>query len=203
MPGLECPECGGQKSWDSRICVVCYRKTMYKAKAGKVYPKVNGRVVGVASALWSHPNRWVLDKRLALAKHLDRVRAQLVDLFPKKNPGAAALIIDRIVFKQLKLAMFEGMDMAATAAATGPPGEDTHRPENQGSMALGHKFPTTTFQMYVSLSNSLREDIRLIFNMANRTAPEQSDPDLNEYLAELRKAAKATNVNVHRIPAKK
>jgi hypothetical protein len=174
------------------------KKRIIRRRKAVIRSEGDPKPVRVQSGLWSRPDKWGLDRRLALAKHLDRVRARLAALFPKAPDGAALLLIDRITYKSLKLAMFEALDLAAAPETATAATALTPQQKIQKSQVRGHGFPMGNFQRYIQMSNSLREDLRLLHQLANRQAPEPSDPDLAEYLATLRKAAKATPVNVER-----
>jgi hypothetical protein len=143
--------------------------------------------------LFCNPAKWVLDGRSSLAKTLAAIRRGLIDLFPTPGPDRAAmLLIDRVTFKQVRLAIYEVGDMAATAAACTPP------LKKAGKGGGGHANSGGNFQKYLQLSNSFREDLRLLIQLAQRQSPVQTDPDLAQYLEMLKAAAKATPVNVER-----
>ena len=125
----------------------------------------------VRHGLYADPAKWDLDGRTTLAKQLVLLRTGLAALFPDGPDRAGALLIDRVVYKSLKLALYEATDLTSTEGV--PPGSE---------------------MKYLQMSNSLREDIRLLTALAQRQAPAPGDPDLREYLESIRKAAKAQAV---------
>jgi hypothetical protein len=139
--------------------------------------------------LYCDPSRWALDGRCRLSKTLAAIRQGLIDLFPKPGPDKGAMmLVDRLTYKAVKLAIHEIGDMAATAEAFTPP---LPSPADGGG---GYTNSGGNLQKYLQLSNSFREDLRLLIQLAQRQAPTPSDPDLAQYLAML----KATPVNVER-----
>lgn len=114
-----------------------------------------------------------IDGRTGLGKALRQGREGLARLFPQGPNEAASLLIDRIVFKALKLALYEATDLKGLAGA--------------GAAAE---------QRYITMSNSLREDIRLLSQMAQRQQAEPDDPDLKEYLEAIKRAAKAQVIRI-------
>jgi hypothetical protein len=117
----------------------------------------------ITTGLYSHIEKWTLDKRTKIYKALEAARGGLVAMFPQNPSPAACLLIDRILFKGLKLSIYERMEMQGVD--TGP-GAETR---------------------YLAMSNSLREDIRLLTNLTAKEPPEKGVPDLAEYLASLEK----------------
>jgi hypothetical protein len=107
--------------------------------------------------------RLKLDRRTKAAKALEAARNSLAALFPGELNAAAEILIDRIVFKALKLSIFERL---AIKGHVSPNGEET----------------------YIRLSNSLRDDLRLLMALADRKAPSEA-PDLNQYLKALRESS--------------
>jgi phosphoserine phosphatase len=103
------------------------------------------------------------------------------------------LLIDRLTFKSLKLALYELNDLTLVAEEAFTP-----RQETPGTAGGGNENSGANFQKYIQMSNSFREDLRLLYNMSKAQSPTQTDPDLKEYLEALRKAAKAQIVNVER-----
>lgn len=154
----------------------------------------SNRAVRLYSVLWANPTSWVLDKRTNMSKSLCQVRDGLIGLFPAPGPDRAAmLLIDRLTFKSLKLALYELNDLTLVAEEAFTP-----RQETPGTAGGGNENSGANFQKYIQMSNSFREDLRLLYNMSKAQSPTQTDPDLKEYLEALRKAAKAQIVNVER-----
>ncbi|MDP3181267.1 MAG: hypothetical protein Q8M54_00435 [Desulfobaccales bacterium] len=129
----------------------------------------------VRHGLYCDPAKWDLDGRTTLAKQLHQLRTGLAALFPDGPGRAGALLIDRVVYKSLKLALFEATDLISMEEV--PPGAE---------------------QAYLTMSNSFRADLQLLTTMAQHQAPAPGDPDLREYLETLKRAAKAQVVNVER-----
>jgi hypothetical protein len=125
----------------------------------------------ISHGLYADPSRWDLDGRTTLAKNLGQLRAGLGGLFPDGPDRAASLLIYRIVFKNLNLALYEATIINGLAEAT-----------------------ATGEQKYLQMSGSFRADLQLLISMAKAQAPNQSDPDLMEYIETLKKAAKAQAV---------
>jgi len=134
----------------------------------KVPQKKGANASMITHGLYCDPSKWEIDGRTLLAKQLNQLRAGLAALFPGGPDKAGALLIDRIVYKGLKLALYEATDL--TSAEGVPPGSE---------------------MKYLQMSNSLREDIRLLSAMAKAQAPSPGDPDLKEYLEALKRAARA------------
>lgn len=106
-----------------------------------------------------------LDGRTKLAKAMRKARAGLIQLFPGGHTNAAAgLLIDRILFKALKLSLYEAHDLKGMEGLS--PGSE---------------------QRYLNMANSLREDIRLLTALAQKQTPERGQ-ELQEYLQTLKKA---------------
>lgn len=126
----------------------------------------------VEHGLCADPSRWDLDGRTLLAKQLTAFRTGLEALFRQGPDHAEKLLIDRVVYKAVKLALYEATDLF---------GEDGVSPAAE--------------QRYLQMTNSFREDLRLLKAMARDQAPAR-DPDLQEYLETLRRAARAQVVKV-------
>jgi hypothetical protein len=116
-----------------------------------------------------------IDGRSAVGRALNRISNGLAKIFPEGPDMAASLLIDRICFKSLNLALYEATIVNSLAEAT-QAGE----------------------QSYLSMSGSLRSDLQLLTSLAKSQIPNQSDPDLMEYLEAIKKAAKAQVVKVER-----
>jgi len=126
-------------------------------------------VRGLKNGLYTVLEKYKLDGRTAPVRAMNRARAGLLQLFPKGANAPAAIIIDRIMYKALKLAIFEGMDMAGEPVTAG--GE----------------------QRYLTMANSLREDLRLLSALADKKPPEAGAPSLQEYLASLKPTAEVVD----------
>jgi hypothetical protein len=110
-----------------------------------------------------------IDGRTKVSKAMREIRNGLIQLFPGGQMNAVAgLIIDRLVYKSLKLALYEAHDLKGMEGLS--PGSE---------------------QRYLAMANSFREDIRLLVNLAARHSPERDFPDLSEYLEIIKKAGKA------------
>lgn len=120
----------------------------------------------IKTGLYSHIEKWAIDKRTRLYRSLEAARQGMLSMFPQGPNPAVLLLIDRMIFKGLKLGIYERMEMRG--ADTGGPGAE---------------------QRYLNMSNSLREDIRLFTALARAQAPDRG-PDLGEYLRNLKKAGK-------------
>jgi hypothetical protein len=127
----------------------------------------------VRHGLYADPAKWDLDGRTTLAKQLVLLREGLAALFPDGPDKAGSLLIDRLVYKSLKLALYEATDLTSTEGV--PPGSE---------------------MKYLQMAGSLRADLQLLTTLAQRQAPAPGDPDLKEYLETLKKAAKAQVVKV-------
>jgi hypothetical protein len=170
--------------------------------------------VRIQNGLWTKPHRWGIDGRHPIAKQLNKMRLGLEAIFPSPGPDmAAATLITRICYKTVKLTLFEALDVMALAGPWAEEGTTTdkphHRParapaptsttprqEKPGTATGGSGFGDANFVRYCAIANSLREDLRLLCNMARAQSPTASDPDLQEYLTALKRASKATPVNV-------
>lgn len=120
----------------------------------------------IVTGLYSHLEKWKLDGRCKVVKALENAKAGLAQLFPQGVNGPAAMLIDRIVYKALKLSIFESMDLKG-------------EPMTPGSE-----------QKYLNMANSLREDLRLLNALAQRQVPDKGVPSLEEYLAALKEAGR-------------
>jgi len=126
----------------------------------------------IKHGLYLELERYRVDGRSALGHALAKSRAALAELFPNGPDAAASILIDRIIYKSLRVELFEGFDYATAQATPG------------------------AVQYYVGLSNSLRNDLAALKEMAKAQAPASSDPDLAEYLETMKRAAKAQPVQV-------
>ena len=127
----------------------------------------------IKTGLYSHIEKWELDKRTKFYRALEAARQGLLSMFPQGPSPAVCLLVERILFKGLKLSIYERMEIQG--ADTGGPGAE---------------------QRYLNMSNSLREDIRLLTNLAARQSPEREFPDLNEYLETVKRAARAQMIKI-------
>jgi hypothetical protein len=125
----------------------------------------------IKSGLYSHLEKWDIDKRTRVYRALDEARRGLLAMFPQGPTPAVCLLVDRMLFKGLKLSIYERMEIRG--GDTGGPGGE---------------------QRYLLMANSLREDIRLLTNLAARQSPGQEFPDLEEYLQAIRRAGKAPKI---------
>lgn len=117
------------------------------------------------TGLYADLQKRKIDGRTRVGKLLREAREGLAQMFPGGEVNAVcSLLIDRIAYKALKLVLFELQDLKGLPGVT--PGSE---------------------QRYLQLSNSLREDLRLLVTQAQRQAPDRG-PDLVEYLGSLRKA---------------
>uniref|UniRef100_A0A7C5EL30 Uncharacterized protein n=1 Tax=Desulfobacca acetoxidans TaxID=60893 RepID=A0A7C5EL30_9BACT len=127
----------------------------------------------IKTGLYSHLEKWDIDKRTKVYRALDEARRGLLGMFPQGPTPAICLLVDRILFKGLKLSIYERMEIKG--GDTGGPG---------------------TEERYLKMSNSLREDLRLLTNLAAQQAPEREVPNLEEYLQAIRRAGKAPQVMI-------
>jgi hypothetical protein len=114
-----------------------------------------------------------IDGRTAVGRALNRLRDGLARIFPEGPDVAASLLIDRIVFKSLNLALYEATVINGVAEVT-----------------------ATGEQKYITMSGSFRADLQLLTTLAKAQTPAPGDPDLKEYLETLKRAAKAQVVKV-------
>jgi hypothetical protein len=121
----------------------------------------------IAHGLSSHLEKWKHDGRLKYVKALRAAREGLYELFPQGVNAGAALLIDRVVYKALKLSIFEAMDLKGAALDAGAQ------------------------QRYLLMANSLREDLRLLNALAQKQTPEKQIPSLERYLAGLKEAGQS------------
>ena len=122
----------------------------------------------IKTGLYSHIEKWDIDKRTKVYRALEAARQGLLGMFPQGASPAVCLLVDRILFKGLKLSIYERMEIQG--ADTGGPGAE---------------------QRYLMMSNSLREDLRLLTTLAARQSVEQDYPDLEEYIKTIKRAALA------------
>ena len=121
----------------------------------------------IKHGLYLDLEKYKIDGRSALGQTLARSRAALAALFPGGKPNAlASTLINVVVYKSLKIELFQNCDLA-TGKAT--------------PTAMAH---------YLSMSNSLRSDITTLLAMTQQE-PADDDLDLREYLATIKKAAQA------------
>jgi hypothetical protein len=130
--------------------------------------------IKVQHGLYLSIERYRINGQSPLGAALNRVKAALGEMFPNGPNGAARLLIKRMAYKIMRLEAFENWDMVT-----------------------GEASPTAQ-QHYISLSNSLRNDLQTLANMAKQQSPESGDPDLREYLDTLKRAAKAQVIKVEK-----
>ena len=116
----------------------------------------------ITMGLYAHIEKYKLDGRTKPVQQMARARVALCQLFPQGVNAPAALIIERVLYKALKLSIYEAMDLAGEPMTPG--GE----------------------QKYLTMANSLREDLRILTALADRKPPEGGVPSLQEYLASLK-----------------
>jgi hypothetical protein len=116
----------------------------------------------IKHGLYLDLEKFRIDGRSALGQAISKSRAALSELFPNGPDAAANALISRVVYKSLRCELFETWDMASGEASA------------------------TSIQHYITLSNSLRNDLNALMSMADREKPPQA-PDLHEYLAGLEK----------------
>ncbi len=123
----------------------------------------------ITHGLYADLARRKIDGRTKLAKALREARDCLIQLFPGGQTNAAArLLIDRIIYKALKLSLYEAQDLKGMEGIS--PGSE---------------------QRYLNMANSLREDIRLLTALAQRQHSGKEVPELQDYLATLKKAGRS------------
>jgi hypothetical protein len=120
----------------------------------------------IQTGLYAHYEKWKIDWRTTPGRLIKRGKAGLAELFPHGVSAAAALLIDRVVYKALKLSIFETMDLKGAELGAG------------------------AHQRYLNMANSLREDLRLLSAMAQKP-PRDDEETLPQYLARKAQEAKA------------
>ena len=138
----------------------------------------------IVTGIHAHLDKWTIDKRTRLARQLRESKEGIAAIFPNGPDHACWMLIDRIVYKALKLSIFEQMDYkrmvggkTKTEAAKG----DDESPISEWAE-----------RAYVTVANSLREDIRLLNKLAQAQNPLHEEDDLQEYL----RFKKAERINV-------
>jgi hypothetical protein len=129
---------------------------MTKTKGGK-----GSNARKIRHGLQSNPERWDIDGRTLLAKQLDELRMGLKAMFIGDPDRAAAVLIDRVVYKTLKLAIYEAQDLIGTEALS----------------------PSSEVR-YMQMANSLRADLIALSTMSRRK-PVVGEVDIQTYLASL------------------
>lgn len=120
----------------------------------------------IRHGLYIDLERYRIDGRSALGQALSKSRAALAAIFPNGQPDPAAnALISRIIYKSLKLEIFESWDMATGEASA------------------------TAVSQYIVLSNSLRNDLATLMSMVDRKDPPKA-PDLHQYLSNLERVNK-------------
>ena len=113
----------------------------------------------VSCGLFFDPRKHFLDGRTRIAKIIKNVSEHLLEHFPEPIPAGAILIAKQASYKALRLRAFE------------------HH------ILITMKTPAkTTDESYISLSNSLTQDIKLLHQMARDHTPVNKVPGLDEYL---------------------
>jgi hypothetical protein len=126
-------------------------------------PKKEPSQLIISHGLYVDLQRYKIDGKSALGHAIRKCRNALTDLFPDGKPNAIAnALIDTIIYKQLRVQLFESWDIQ-TAQAT--------------PTAIGH---------YLALTGSLRKDYAALMALVDRV-PTPQVPDLSEYLAGLEK----------------
>lgn len=122
--------------------------------------------------------KYNIDGKSSLGHAIRRVTEALADLFPQGPTKAAQILIQRMVYKVMRLELFENWDYA-TGEATPP-----------------------VMANYIQISNSLRKDLTTLMSMAKGQETPSNDPDLKEYLDTMKRVAKAEGgrVPLVRIP---
>jgi hypothetical protein len=118
----------------------------------------------ITHGLYSHLESVKLDGRTKVVQALQTAREALALLFPQGVNAPAAMVIDRIVYKALKLSLYEAHELSGGAVA---PGGEVR---------------------YLTMSNSLREDLRMLAALAEKKPHEPQIPSLEQYLSSLRQA---------------
>jgi len=136
------------------------------------HKRKNAKHPVIVHGLYADLAKRKIDGRTKLAKAMREARDGLTQLFHGgETNAAAALLIDRILYKALKLTLYEAQDLKGMDGIS--PGSESR---------------------YLNMSNSLRDDIRLLIALAEKQAPEKTVPDLHEYLAALEKKGKLHSV---------
>jgi len=126
----------------------------------------------IKHGLYVDLEKYKIDGRSALGQAIARAKEALGSIFPDGPNAAAQLLIQRMVYKIMRLEVFENWDFTTGEAGEAP------------------------IRNYVFLSNSLRKDLQLLCSMAKEQEVSKDDPDLKEYLETVKKAAKAEVVKV-------
>jgi hypothetical protein len=140
-------------------------------------PKVIRPPHRVIHALFYDPRNHYLDGRTRIARTLRDIAFALLDPFRDPAPAGAMLLARRAAYKALRLAAFE------------------HH------VLTGKDAPAkTSDEAYLSISNSLRQDIETLHRLLKDGGPEDRVPDLQEYLEDLKKASNTAPVEVKAEP---
>jgi len=133
------------------------------------HKRKNAKHPVIVHGLYADLEKRKLDGRTRVVKAMKEARAGLMQLFPNGRVNAAAsLIIDRVVYKALKLSLYEMQDLKGMSGIS---------PESKNK--------------YLEIANSMRDDLRFLTNLAARQSPEREFPDLSEYLETVKRAARA------------
>jgi hypothetical protein len=112
-----------------------------------------------------------VDRRTRIAQLRKGLKAALLERFPAPAPAAAQLLADRTSVKLLRVAAYEAFILAGNL------------PSDRAN------------QDYLSLTESIRKDLTILWQMAKDGVSERV-PDLREYLEILRRAEKAQVIRV-------
>jgi len=107
-----------------------------------------------------------VDRRTRIAQLRKGLKAALLERFPAPAPAAAQLLADRTSVKLLRVAAYEAFILAGNL------------PSDKAN------------QDYLSLTESIRKDLTMLWQMA-RDGGSERVPDLREYLEILRRAERA------------
>jgi len=112
-----------------------------------------------------------VDKRTRIAQLRKGLKVALLERFPAPAPAAAQILADRTSVKLLRVAAYEAFVLAGNL------------PSDKAN------------QTYLSLTESIRKDITMLWQMARDGGGERV-PDLREYLEILRRADKAQVIEI-------
>lgn len=117
----------------------------------------------VSHGLYLNLKKYKIHGKSALGHALRKSREALAAMFPNGPDAAASVLITQIIYKAMRLESFIAWDYQT--------GEASPKALND----------------YVAMSNSLRNDLTILVNLAQREAPAPQVPDLKDYLAGLQK----------------
>jgi hypothetical protein len=137
--------------------------------------KQTGHLQTLAHGLYFRPDKFEIDHRSALGRALKDIVTSLLDRFPAQAPAMAQLLAQRCAYKLVRAASYETF------------------------VLTGKEAPALSAdQDYLRLAGSIRADIQTLYLMAKDSAMVDQAPDLKEYLAMLKAAAKATPI-IHKV----